>query len=61
MKKNKIYFLALLIIGLLFNSCDTNTEEFKAVSSSDSFDSTSGSIIVDSESKKISKILNKIQ
>jgi hypothetical protein len=50
MKKNKIYFLALLIIGLLFNSCDTNTEEFKAVSSSDSFDSTSGSIIVDSES-----------
>ena len=47
MKNNKTYLLALLTIGLVFNSCDTNTEEFQTVSPSDSFESTSGSLIVD--------------
>jgi len=46
MKNNKIYLLVLLTIGLVFNSCDTNTEEFQAVSPVDSFETTSGSIIV---------------
>lgn len=46
MKKLKPYFLALLIIGLVLSSCDTNTEEFQSVSPVDSFETTSGSIIV---------------
>jgi hypothetical protein len=46
MKNKKIYFLALLSMALVFNSCDTNTEEFQAVSPADSFETKSGSIIV---------------
>ena len=46
MKNNKTYLLALLTIVLVFNSCDTNTEEFQTVSPSDSFETSSGSVIV---------------
>ena len=46
MKNNKTYLLALLTIVLVFNSCDTNTEEFQTVSPSDSFETSSGSVII---------------
>lgn len=47
MKNNKIYLLALFLsIGLVFNSCDVNTEEFQSVSPVDSFVTTSASIVV---------------
>lgn len=50
MKKNKIYLLAFLLsLGLVFNSCDVNTEEYTAVSPVDSFVSTSASITIDSD------------
>lgn len=50
MKNSKIYLFALLVIGLVFYSCDTNTEEFKTASPVDSFETTSGSIIVNPQS-----------
>lgn len=47
MKNNKIYILAFLVsIGLVFNSCDVNTEEYKSVSPVDSFVTTSMSVVV---------------
>lgn len=44
--KLKTYFLALLLMAIVFNSCDINTEEFQAISPVDSFETSSGSIIV---------------
>ncbi|PHR68854.1 MAG: hypothetical protein COA67_11920 [Lutibacter sp.] len=50
MKNNKIYLITLFIaLGFIVNSCDVNTEEYKAVSPVDSFVSTSASVIVDSD------------
>ena len=46
MKNKKTYFLALLLMAIVFNSCDINTEEFQAISPVDSFETSSGSIIV---------------
>jgi|GEM_PF-3934264 hypothetical protein len=50
MKNKNIYLLAVLCIGLAFNSCDINTEERQVLSTPvDSFESTNQSITIDGE------------
>lgn len=49
MKNKNIYIITLLIsIGLFITSCDVNEEDYKSVNPVDSFQSTSASLIVDS-------------
>jgi len=50
MKNKNIYLLAVLCIGLAFNSCDINTEERQVLSTPvDSFESTNQSITINGE------------
>jgi hypothetical protein len=46
MKNKKTYFLTLLLVALLFNSCDTNTEEYQPISPVDSFEKELVTLIV---------------
>lgn len=58
MKNNKIYLLAFLVsIGLVFNSCDVNTEEYSAVSPVDSFVTSSTSVVVDSDAVSLEVVV----
>lgn len=55
MKNNKIYLLTLLVsIGLIFNACDVNTEEYQSVSLADSFVTTSISVIIPEDATEYS-------
>lgn len=50
MKNKNIYIITLLMsIGLFITSCDINEEDYKAVNPVDSFQSTSTSLVIDSD------------